>query len=102
MSRSTFTAIASVVSFFVAALAFFAPRQLAAFYGIELDAAGVGQEQLLGAAYLGFGLMNWLTKDARDPSAQRAMAIGNSAAWAASLVVVVITVAASGPYAQTI
>jgi len=41
---------------------------------------------LLAAAYLGYGIVNYLTKDTADGRTQRAVAAGNAFGWVVSLV----------------
>jgi hypothetical protein len=92
MNRSTFMAIATIVSVVCGLAALLAPTELAAIFGVNIDDVAVSAARLLGAAYLGYAATNWLGRDVRDSSAQRAIAVGNLASWTLSLVVTLIAI----------
>ena len=79
--------------------ALLAPAELAAIFGITLDDVGRSQERLLGAIYIGNAVIVWISRDIREPAAQRAIALGNVVGWALSLIVVVAGIVAglAGP-----
>jgi hypothetical protein len=93
MNRQTFMSVAAVVSVVSGIAALLAPGQLAAVFGVKLDDVGVGQERLLGAAYLGYAATVWFARDVRDLAAKRAIAMGNVLGWAVSLVVTIAGIA---------
>jgi hypothetical protein len=71
-----------------------APAEVASTFGVVLDAVGRSQARLLGAGYIGYAVIVWLSRDIRDVVAQRAIAIGNVVSWALSLIVGVAGVVA--------
>ena len=89
MNRQTFMSLAAAVSVVTALAALLAPAQLAAAFGVTLDDVGILQARLLGAAYLGYGVIVWFGKDVRDNAARRAIALGSFVSWALSLIVTV-------------
>jgi hypothetical protein len=93
MNRQTFMSVAAMVSVVSGLAALLAPAQLAAVFGVKLDDVGVGQERLLGAAYLGYAAIVWFARDVRDVAANRAIALGNVLGWALSLVVTIAGIA---------
>jgi formate hydrogenlyase subunit 4 len=101
MNRSTFMAIATVVSVICGLAALLAPAELAAIFGVKVDDVTISEARLLGAAYLGYAAINWFGRDVRDISAQRAIAIGNFASWTLSLVVTLVAIATGLGNVQT-
>ena len=89
MTRQTFMILAAAVSVVNGLAALLAPAQLAAAFGVTLDDVGILQARLLGAAYLGYGVIVWFGKDVRDNAARRAIALGSFVSWALSLIVTV-------------
>jgi uncharacterized membrane protein len=71
-----------------------APAEVASTFGVVLDAVGRSQTRLLGAGYIGYAVIVWLSRDVRDVAAQRAIAVGNVVSWALSLIVGVAGVVA--------
>jgi len=68
----TITGIGSIVL----GLAFvLVPGRLGSPYGLELDAAAVVVLRLLGAAYLGYGVLNWWARNAEESRARRAIVL---------------------------
>jgi hypothetical protein len=92
MNRSTFMATATAVSVVCGLAALLAPAELAGIFGVKVDDVTTSAARLLGAAYLGYAATNWLGRDVRDSSAQRAIAVGNLASWTLSLVVTLIAI----------
>jgi hypothetical protein len=92
MNRSTFMAIATVVSVVCGLAALLVPAELAGIFGVKVDDVTTSAARLLGAAYLGYAATNWFGRDVRDSSAQRAIAIGNLASWTLSLVVTLVAI----------
>jgi uncharacterized membrane protein len=71
-----------------------APAEVASTFGVVLDEVGRSQTRLLGAGYIGYAVIVWLSRDIRDVAAQRAIAVGNVVSWALSLIVGVAGVVA--------
>ena len=89
MNRPTFMRIAAGVGVVSGLAALLAPAELATVFGVVLDEVGRSQTRLLGAAYIGFAVIVWLSRDVQDSTAQRAIALGNLLSWALSLIVAV-------------
>ena len=89
MNRQTFMRIAARVGVVTGVAALLAPAELATVFGVMLDDVGRSQTRLLGAAYIGYAVIVWISRDIRDPGAQRAIAVGNVVSWALSLIVAV-------------
>ena len=89
MNRQTFMRVAAGVGVVTGLAALLAPAELATVFGVVLDDVGRSQTRLLGAAYIGYAAIVWLSRDVRDLTAQRAIALGNFVSWALSLIVAV-------------
>src|SRR5947209_18901142 len=67
-----------------------APAMIGAQYGLSLDAGGIQVTRLLGACYVGFGLLAWLLRSAAESQALRAavtsLAVANTIATVVALV----------------
>lgn len=90
MKLSTLFTITGVVSI-VFGLAFvLVPGRLASPYGLELDEAGLRVLRLLGAAFLGYGALNWFARKTEESKARQAIvlaqSIGNAIAFIVALV----------------
>ena len=94
MSRPTFMRIAAAVGAIAGVADLLAPAEFASTFGVVLDELGRAQTRLLGAAYIGYAVIVWLSRDIRDVAAQRAIAVGNVVSWALSLIVGVAGVVA--------
>jgi hypothetical protein len=94
VSRPTFMRIAAAVGAIAGVAGILAPAEVASTFGVVLDAVGRSQTRLLGAAYIGYAVIVWLSRDIRDVAAQRAIAVGNVVSWALSLIVGVAGVVA--------
>src|SRR5258705_8158178 len=88
-NRQMFMRIAAGVGAVTGAAALLAPAELAAILGVALDDVGRSQTRLLGAAYIGYAVIVWISRDIRDPAAQQAIAFGNLVSWSLSLIVAV-------------
>ena len=80
----------NTVAAFIFGLAFLLmPVQIASIYGLTLDGAGVYVARLLGAAFIGYGVLVWQAKDWQASPARRAVVmalfIGFALGLAASL-----------------
>ena len=71
------------------------PGSLGAFFGIQMDATSTALIRLVGASYVGFGVLDWAALDLTDPAARRVIAVGNATGWALGGVVMA-TALASG------
>ena len=80
MTYKNFTTFAAVVAFVFALGFILMPAQLTSFYNVTLNDAGVLIAQLLGAALLGYGLLNWFGRDFRDDQARQTLMTANFAA----------------------
>ena len=94
MTRPTFMRIAAAAGAIAGVAGLLAPAEVASTFGVVLDAVGRSQARLLGAGYIGYAVIVWLSRDIRDVVAQRAIAIGNVVSWALSLIVGVAGVVA--------
>ena len=79
--------IAAAVGAIAGLAALVAPAEMAAIFGVVLDDVGRSQSRLLGAAYIGYAVIVWISRDVRDPAAQRAIAFGNFVSWTLSPIV---------------
>ena len=77
MSYKNFTTFASIIAFIFALGFILMPARLTSFYNVTLNDAGILIAQLLGAALLGYGLLNWLGRDFDDQHARRALLTAN-------------------------
>ena len=84
MNRQSFMTIAAGISVLSGVVGLVAPGQMGALFGTILDDAALGQARLLGAAYLGYAAILWFGRDVTDPTAARAIALGNAVSWAIS------------------
>ncbi len=82
-----FMRIAAVLGAVAGIAALLAPAEMAAIFGVALDDVGRSQSRLLGAAYIGYAVIVWVSRDVRDPAARRAIAFGNFVSWALSPIV---------------
>ena len=89
MTRQAFMSLSAGASVVAGLSALLAPAELAAAFGVTLDAAGALQTRLLGAAYLGYAAITWFGKDVRDSAAQHAIALGSVVSYAISLVLTI-------------
>lgn len=87
MSYRTVAILSAAVSLVYGFTALVAPRALASVFGITFDEIAGYEARLLGGAYLGYGIVNYLTKDTADRQTQRAVAAGNAFGWVVGLVV---------------
>src|SRR5438876_7994648 len=81
MSRITFAAIAAPVSLVNAIPAFVVPDALASLYGVILDRQTLLLGQTLAASYLGYAVINWMTRDGSELSSRRGIAAGKLGSW---------------------
>jgi hypothetical protein len=79
--------ITAVVSVIFGVLFLVVPATTMDLYGVTLDEAAVWIARLLGASFLGFGVVAWLAKDAEASRARRAIEVGYFAGFAIGFVV---------------
>jgi hypothetical protein len=101
MDRRTFVIVATAVSVVSGLAGLLAPAQLATVFGVTFDDVALSQARLLGAGYLGFAATLWFSRDVRDSSAQRAIALGNVVSWTLALVVSVVGISTGLGSTQT-
>jgi hypothetical protein len=89
MTYRTVATASAIVSAFYGLAALIAPEALATLYGMTLDAVARYAARLLGGSYLGYAILNFLTKDTADPLTRRALSAANAFGWAVSCVVTV-------------
>jgi hypothetical protein len=89
INRQMFMRIAAGAGAVAGVAVLLAPAELAAIFGVAVDDVGRSQTRLLGAAYIGNAVIVWISRDIRDPAAQRAIAFGNFVSWSLSLIVAV-------------
>ena len=59
-------------------------------YGITLDKAGTVVAQLLGAAFIGFAVLNWFSRNIEDPRARQAVVLANLAGDVVGFVIILL------------
>ena len=90
MKLSTvFTLNAVVAVFFWLGFAIM-PGTLVGFYGASLGVAGLYVANLLGAAYLGYGVLTWMARNSAESEARRAVVIGQFVTFLVGLVFALI------------
>lgn len=87
MNRSTFMTVSAAASLAYGVAGLVASSQLAASYGVTLDAQSEIVVKFLAASYLGYAVTNWLSRHTTDPVARSAIMLGNFTGWAVSLAV---------------
>ena len=87
MSYRSIATANAIVSVVLGAIALVVPDVLAALYGITADSVALLAARLLGGSYVGYAIVDYLTRDAAETGTRRAIAAANGVAWAAGLVV---------------
>jgi hypothetical protein len=87
MSRRTFVSIAALFSLVNAVPGLIAPAAVASLYGVTVDSHTALAGQLLAGSYIGYGVLNWVTRGCTDVAACRGLDAGNLVAWAISAVI---------------
>jgi hypothetical protein len=90
MTYRTVATASAIVSVVYGLAALLVPNALASLFGVAMDTLAEYEGRLLGGAYLGYALVNFLTKDTADPLTRRAIAAANAVAWAVGLVVLTL------------
>ena len=81
---ATASAIVSL-AYGVPMLAF--PDVIFSLYGVPLDVNTALATRMLAGSYLGYAILNFLTRDTADATTRRGVAAGNAFGWAASLAI---------------
>ena len=66
MKLSTFLTINAILVFLFGLGFLFMPETVMSLYGAELSRIGAATAQLLGAAFLGFGIIRWLARNSKE------------------------------------
>ena len=90
MKLNTFMAIVAVVAGLFGLGFVVIPEQVLSFYGAAPDAGANYMAQLLGASLLGFAVILWLCKDAKDSPVRQAILLGLIVADGVGFVVALI------------
>ena len=77
MKLSTFLTINAVVGFVFGTVLLLIPGFLLAFNGIHTGETGLAIARLFGAEFIGFNIITWLVRDARDTSSTRLVILGH-------------------------
>jgi len=89
MNFRTVASANGVVSAVFGAAALAVPAVLTSLYGVDLTDREAWLVRLLGASYLGFGILVWAARGVTDAAARAAIAAGAVAGWGLSLPVAV-------------
>jgi hypothetical protein len=87
MSRSVFASIAALFSLINAVPGLVAPAAVASLYGVVVDSHTALAGQLLAGSYIGYGILNWMTRECNDVAVRRGIDAGNLVAWVISAVI---------------
>jgi hypothetical protein len=77
MSLRNFLTVAAVIAFVFGLSFLLIPGSLLAMYGVALDPVGTVVGRLFGALLIGFGTLNWLTRDATNAETARPVLLAN-------------------------
>ncbi len=77
MKLSYLMVVSAVVALSFGIAAVLAAGSVASFYGATLNPAGTIIAQLFGATLIGFAVLNWLAKNAKEGEALRAIVLAN-------------------------
>ena len=87
MSYRTVAILSSLVSMIYGVPAVLVPDALASVFGVTFNTVASYEARLLGGAYLGYGIVSYLTRGTTDRQTQRAVAAGNAVSWIAGFFV---------------
>ncbi len=76
MQLRHFLSVVGVVAVLFGLAFVLAPAQALEPYGVSLGAAGLGITRLMGAAFIGIGIIAWFARNAGESPARRAILIG--------------------------
>jgi hypothetical protein len=97
MNRNTFMTVSAAASLVYGMAGLVASSQLAASYGVTIDAQSEIVVKFLAASYLGYAVTNWLARNTTDPLARSAIVLGNFSGWAVSSAVALYGMSVIGP-----
>ena len=92
MKFSTFMAIGAVIALVFGLGFLLFPAQVMSSYGVTLEEAGQWVARYLGSAFFGISLLTWLTRNAEQGAALRAIVLGLLLLSATGLVVAILDV----------
>lgn len=77
MTYKNFLSIAGIVAILYGLSFSLMPGQLMSLYNVDINPGGVLVGRLFGATLLGFGILNWMSRDFNDEGAKQAVLTGN-------------------------
>jgi hypothetical protein len=90
MTYKNMLTFASVVAFIFGLSFALMPAQLVSFYNVTLNEGGIFISQLLGAAFLGFGVLNWSARSFGEGEATQTVLTANLVADAVGFIFALI------------
>ena len=84
MNRRIFVSIAAAFGLVNAVPGLIAPAAVASLYGVTVDSQSALIAQMLAASYIGYAIINWVTRDPTEIAVRRGIDAGNLVAWGAS------------------
>ena len=77
MTYKNFLSIAGIVAILYGLSFSLMPSQVMSLYNVDINPGGVLVGRLFGATLLGFGILNWMSRDINDEGAKKAVLTGN-------------------------
>ena len=77
MTYKNFLSIAGILAILYGLSFSLMPGQLMSLYNVDINPGGVLVGRLFGATLLGFGILNWMSRDINDEGAKQAVLTGN-------------------------
>ena len=77
MTYKNFLSIAGILAILYGLSFSLMPGQLMGLYNVDINPGGVLVGRLFGATLLGFGILNWMSRDINDEGAKQAVLTGN-------------------------
>jgi hypothetical protein len=84
MSRRTFVSIASVFGLVNSVPGLIAPAAVGSLYGVTVNSQSALFAQTLAVSYIGYAILNWVTREPTEIAMRRGIDAGNLVAWGAS------------------
>ncbi len=75
MKLSTLFAVTAIIALLFGLSFVLIPAMLLSLYGVEVNANGIQLARLLGAAFIGFGIISWLVRDSGWTAELRAIVL---------------------------